>query len=215
MIETRWKDLYKAAGIAAIVSEAVILSGLVTYFIWPYAPGNKTTEEIFTLLHNNLFGGLVSLDLFLLLGNVFSILIFLGLYVSLKPVNESYALFALALGLIGVVLLFPARPIFELVSLSAAYTAAASEAARSQYLAAGTALLSLFDGTGWIANTLLGGISLLISSLLMLRGGIYSKATAIVGIATNVATCCFFIPVIGTFLLFLSLPGLMAWYFLL
>jgi hypothetical protein len=64
-------------------------------------------------------------------------------------------------------------------------------------------------------SNLLGGISLLVSSILMLRGGIYSKATAIVGIITNVMVSVFFIPGLGTFLLFLSLPGYMIWYFLL
>ena len=48
-VDPRWKDLYKLAGIAAIVSEFVILLGLVTFFIWPYAPGSKTTEEILRL----------------------------------------------------------------------------------------------------------------------------------------------------------------------
>ena len=79
-VEPRWKDLYKMAGIAAIVSEVVILLGIVTYFIWPYAPGTETTESILLLLQSNPFGGLVSLDLFLFVGNLFSILIFLALY---------------------------------------------------------------------------------------------------------------------------------------
>ena len=215
IVDPRWKDLYKIAAIAAIVSEAVIFLGLVTYFIWPYAPGDKTTESIYLLLQNNILGGLISLDLFLLVGNLFSITLFLALYVSLKHVNESYALIALALGLIGVVLLIPARPIFELYSLSEAYATAATQAARSQYLAAGDALLALFDGTGWFMNTLLGALSLSISSILMLRSNIYSKSTAYVGIITNVAVCGFFIPGIGILLLFLSLPGYMIWYFLL
>jgi hypothetical protein len=143
------------------------------------------------------------------------ITLFLALYVSLRQVNESYALIALALGLVGLVLLIPARPIFELFTLSRLYLTAASEAARSQYLAAGEALLTLFNGTNWFMNTLLGGISLLISSLLMLRSKIYSKPTAYVGIITNALLCGFFVPRIGVFLLFLTLPGYMIWYFLL
>ncbi|MGA7194555.1 MAG: DUF4386 family protein [Anaerolineales bacterium] len=213
LIDARWKDLYKLAGVAAIVSEFVILLGIVTYFIWPYAPGNKTTESIFLLLQSNPFGGLVSLDLFLFIGNLFSILLLLALYVSLKQVNESYALIALAFGMIAVVLLIPSRPIIELFSLSGQYAAATNEAAKTQYLATGATLLTLFDGTGWFMNTLLGSISLLISSLLMLRSNIYSKSTAHVGIITNVVACGYFIPVLGTFLLFLSLPGYMIWYF--
>jgi hypothetical protein len=49
----------------------------------------------------------------------------------------------------------------------------------------------------------------------MLHGKVYSKATAIVGIITNAMVCGFFIPGLGTILLFLSLPGYMIWYFLL
>ncbi len=215
LVDPRWKDLYKMAGIAAIVSEVVILLGIVSYFIWPYAPGVKTTESIFLLLKSNPFGGLVSLDLFLFAGNLFSILLYLALYVSLEQVNRSYAMAALVVGLIAVILLIPSRPLVEMLNLSGQYAAATTEAARAQTLATGDALLATFNGTGWFLNTLLGGISLLVSSILMLRGGIYSKATAIVGIITNAVVCGFFIPGLGTFLLFLSLPGYMIWYFLL
>jgi hypothetical protein len=54
-------------------------------------------------------------------------------------------------------------------------------------------LLALFNGTNWFMNTLLGGISLLISSLLMLRCNLYSRATAYVGIFTNAVVCGFFL----------------------
>jgi len=210
---SHWKDLYKVAGIAAVISEVVILLGFVTYFIWPYAPGKESVETIFHNLQTDPIGALISLDLFLLLGNLFSILLFLALYVSLKQVNESYALIALAFGLIGVVLLVPARPIMELLSLSKLYASATTEAARSQYLAAGEALLALFNGIGWFMNTFLGALSLLISSFLMMRSNLFSKSTAYVGILTNAMVCGFFIPVIGVYLLFLSLFGYLIWYF--
>jgi hypothetical protein len=212
--DPRWKDLYKIGGITAIVSEIVIFLGIVAFFLWPYSPGNKSTESIFVLLQSNKLGGLISLDLFLVVGNLFGILLFLALYVSLKQVNESYALIALVLGLVAAISIIPARPISELSSLSGLYASATTSAAKSQYLAAGEALLALFNGTAWFVNTLLGGISLLISSFLMLRSNVFSKSTAYVGIITNIAVCCFFIPgVIGMVLLFLSLPGYMIWYF--
>jgi hypothetical protein len=213
--EMRWKDLYRLAGIAAIISEIIILLGFVTYFIWPFTPGVKPVEEILHFLQTDKLGGLISLDIFLFLGNLFSMMLFLALYVSLKEVNESYALVAVALGLIGLVLLIPSRPIIELFTISRLYSAAATEADKARYLAASETLLALFNGTNWFMNTLLGGISLLISSFLMLRSNVYNKATAYVGIFTNAAICGFFLPRIGIFLLFLSLPGYMIWYFLL
>ena len=214
-IETKmpqWKELYTIGAIAAILSEIILIIGIVAVFIYPFAPGNKSTESIFLLLQNDKLGGLISLDFHLVLGNLLGILLFLALYVSLKQVNESYALIALVLGLIADVLIISARPIFELFSLSGLYATATTEVAKSQYLAAGEALLSMFNGTGWFINTFLGGFSLLMSSLLMLRGNVFSKATAYVGIITNAAVCLFFVPGIGMLFLFLSLPGYMIWY---
>jgi hypothetical protein len=213
--DPRWRDLYKAAGVAAIISEIVIILGFVTFFIWPYAPGTQSTEAIFLNLQNNTIGALISLDLFLFIGNLFSIVIFLTFYISLRQVSESYALMALAVGLIAVGFLVPSRPLIELYSLSEQYGTATTEAAKSHYLAAGEALLASFDGVGWFLNTLLGGSSLLVSSMLMLRSNVYSKATAYAGIISNMAVCSFFIPVVGIFLLFLSVPGYAIWYFLL
>ena len=213
--DPRWRDLYKIAGGAAIISELVIVLGIVTYFIWPYTPGNDPAADILLRLPRDPLGGLIALDLFLFLGNLFSITLFLALYVSLRPVNESVALIAVVIGLLGVVLLIPARPILELYNLSEAYVTATTDAAKGQYLAAGTALLAQFDGIGWFMNTLLGALSLLTSSLLMLRSNQYSRATAYVGIVTNLVVCGFVIPGLSFLMLFLSLPGYLIWYFLL
>ena len=160
-----------------------------------------------------LLGGFSTLaTLLLVVGNILGIFLFLALYAALKPANESVALIALALGLAAAVWIIPARPIMELFAISDLYAGAATEAAQSHYLAAAETLLALFDGTGWFMNTLFGGFSLLISSILMLRSHVFSKATAYVGIVTNTAVVLFFIPGIGLILLFLSLPGYMIWY---
>jgi hypothetical protein len=69
-IDSRWRDLYRIAGIAAIISELIIILGFVTYFIFPYSPGSQSTADIFLLLQTNPLGGLISLDLFLFIGNL-------------------------------------------------------------------------------------------------------------------------------------------------
>ena len=88
---------------------------------------------------------------------------------------------------------------------------AITDAAKDRYLIAGEAILAHFDGTAFKVSTFLGGLSLLISSILMVRSNIFGKSTAYVGIATNLAVCGFFLPVIGTVLLFLSVPGYLIW----
>jgi hypothetical protein len=211
--EPRWKDLYTIGGIACILSELVIVLGIVAYFIQPYLPGSASTQEIFAVIQGNKLAGLMGLDFMLLLGNLVGILIYLVLYASLRRVNGSHALIALVLGLMAALLIIPARPIVELFSLSRAYAAANTEVARNAFLAAGETLLSVFSGTAWAANTLLGGISLLISAVLMLRSRIFGKWTAWVGIVTNAAVLAFMLPGgIGALLLFLSLPGYLVWY---
>lgn len=210
--DPRWKDLYKVGGIAFVVGVSLIVLSIVAYFIWPYAPGYTATENVFAGIQRDWLGGLVALDFLLLLGNLIAILVFVALYVALKQINGSYALVALVLGLIGLAAIIPSRPIAEMFSLSNLYATAATEAEKSRYLAAGDALLALFNGTGWILNTFLGTLSFLISALLMLRSNIFSKATAYVGIVTNLVTLGFLVPRIGPIFLFLSLPGLVIWY---
>jgi hypothetical protein len=212
-VDPRWKDLYKIGGIVCVLAEIITILGIIAYIKWPYSPGFDTTANIFTLIQNDKLAGLIKLDFLLLLGNLVGIMLFLALYVSLKRVNESYALIALVLGLLADILIIPSRPIVEIFSLSNLFTTATTEAARSQYLAAGEALFSLFNGTAWYINTLLGGISFLISSFLMLRSKIFSRSTAYVGIITNIAVCGFIVPgIVGMVLLFLSLPGFLIWY---
>jgi len=209
--DPQWKELYRIGGIVAVTTIILILLVIVTYPIWPYLPGTTSTENIFAAIQANRLGGLISLDFILLINNLIGVLLFVAMYVSLKQVNESYALIALVLGLFAAVLIIPARPIFELLSLSDLYTTAISDANKDQYLLAGEALLAHFDGTAFKVNTFLGGFSLLISSILMVRSNFFSKSTAYVGIATNLAVCGFFLPGIGTALLFLSVPGYLIW----
>ena len=209
--DPRWKDLYKIGGITVVILVLLIVLGGIAFVIWSYSPGSASTVEIFRTLQNDRLGGLMALDFLLFLSNFVGILLFLVLYVTMKQVNESYALIALVLGLLATVLIVPARPMAELIALSDGYTAATNDLVKSQFLAAGEAMLAQFNGTAYIANTFLGGLSLLISSLLMLRSKLFSKATAYVGILTNLAVCLFFVPVVGTFFLFLCIPGYVLW----
>ncbi len=214
--EPRWKELYTIGGITSLLSLLTVVFGIIAYILWPYMPGYASTDHIFSVIHNDPLAGLMGLDFFLVLGNLFGIPLFLAFYVSLKRTHASYALLALVLGLTAAALIIPSRPILELFKLSDLYNSATSQAVRSQYLAAGDALRTLFDGTSWAVNTLLGGISFLISATLMLRSPLFSRAAAWVGIISNIAVLGFWIPgLVGALLLFLSLPGYLVWYILL
>jgi len=92
----RWQGLYKIGAVAALISVVIIPLSIVAFFIWPPFPDN-----ILVVIQEDRLAGLMSLDFMYLLGNFFAIPFFLVLYVTLKEVNESWALIALTLGLLG------------------------------------------------------------------------------------------------------------------
>jgi hypothetical protein len=208
----RWIDLYKISCVSCLVFVASIVIAVIAYFIWPYTPGFTTVESIFVLLQENRMGGLISLDFLMVLMMPIMILPLLGLWAALKPVNESYAIIALALGLIGTTIIFAGRPVAEMAYLSDQFADATSEVARSQYLAAGEALHALFNGTAWMSSMFLIGISGVINSLLMLRSKFFTKATAYVGIIVSIAGLGFLFPGIGPILSLAATIGGVIWY---
>jgi hypothetical protein len=205
----RWRSLYRIGAVAAVISIAVIPLSIVAFFLWPLWPDN-----ILAVIQEDWLSGLMGLDFGYLLSNVFAIPFFLVLYVTLKEVDEGWALIALIMGLIGLVCLVPARPIPEMFALSDQYAAATSEAERASYVVAGEAMLTHFHGMAYHAHYILGSASLLISSILMLRSSTFSRATAYVGIVTNIIVFGLYVPEIGVWISMLSVLGYLIWYIL-
>jgi hypothetical protein len=206
----RWKTLYRIAGVAALITAAIIPISIAAYFIWPVYP-----DDIFAVIQESKLAGLMSLDFLYLLGNLFAVPVFLAFYVSLRRTDEAWALIALALGSVGLVMLIPARPVFEMLALSDQYAAAATDAQRAVYLAAGEAVLATFRGTAFNAHYTLGSLSLLITAFLTLRSAVYSRASAYVGIATNVVVFGLYVPEVGVYLSLLSVLGYLVWWIML
>jgi hypothetical protein len=213
--DPRWRDLYRVGAISCILLAAAIPLAILAYFIWPYSPGISSVAEILASLQRDRLAGLMSLDLSVILLEPVAILQTLALYAALKKVNESYALIALVLGLMGILLWLTARPLVELTYLSGQYAAAETEAARNQYVAAGEALHALFNGTSWMLSQFLIAISGTISDLLMLKTRYFSKWTAYIGLILAIPGLLFWIPTIG---LYAALIGTLAgtvWFVLL
>jgi hypothetical protein len=207
--DSRWQGLYKIGAMAALISVVIIPLSIVAFFIWPPFP-----DDILVVIQQDKLAGLMSLDFMYLLSNAFVIPFFLVLYVTLKEVNESWALMALAMGLIGLICLVPSRPIPEMFALSDQYAATTTDAQRAIYQAAGEAILALFYGMAYHVHYILGSASLLISSFLMLRSEPFSKATAYVGVVTNVVVFGLYVPEVGTYISLLSVVGYVIWYIL-
>lgn len=212
--DPRWKDLYRVGAVACIILAAAIPLAILAYFIWPYAPGVSSVAEIFASLQKDQLAGLISLDLSVVLLEPLAILQTLALYAALKKVNESYALIALVLGLMGILLWLTARPLVELTYLSEQYAAATTEAARHQYLAAGEALHALFNGSAWMFSQFLIAISSTISDLLMLKTRFFSKWTAYTGLILAIPGFIFWVPTVGMYAMLIGTLAGTIWFIL-
>jgi hypothetical protein len=168
-------------------------------------------SEIFTLLHSDRLAGLMSLELQMLLVQPVMVLTAFALYAALKQVNESFALLALALGIMGNLLMFNARPVNELVYLSDRYISTTSEIMKSQYLAAGESYLALYEGTAFTAATVFISVAGVINALLMLKSRYFHKAAGLLGVVSSMLGISIFIPVVGPALSFAGTVGAVAW----
>jgi hypothetical protein len=211
-----WKDLFQVGAISCFVQLLLVVLAVVAFLIWSYAPGQLSAREIFQLIGKSRLAGIMALDVFFfVVANLLNLPIMLAVFMAVKRVNPSYALIALVVGLVGAAALISSRPIAELLALSDRYASAATALEQSQHLAAGEALAALFDGTAWMLSIYLVAISFFISSWLMLAGGVFSKATAWVGIGINMASLGGPLPVVGASLLLVTTFGGMLFLWLL
>ena len=221
--DSDWKPLYKVGGISALIVVALIpIQGLL-FMGWPppgFLPSISNVSDWFALFQQNWFMGLLQLDLLLTIDYLITGLLFLSLYVALKRTNPSLTALGLVLGLVGVAGYIASNPAFAMLSLSGQYGSATTEAQKSMFLAAGQALLAMYQGSPFFVSFVLLAVSPLIFSIVMLRSKLFSKTTAYMGILGSVialvigAPWPFFDPTIGGYLSLISVVFFAVWYIL-
>jgi hypothetical protein len=205
-----WTSLYKLGGISAFLMVGIVVIQLIVFMVAPQ-PLDGTAIDWFALFQNNKLIGLINFELLMIVYVIISIPIALSLFVLLRRVNRSWTALYLILSLIGVMCFIIARPAFEMLYLSNGYAAAGTNAERAIFLAAGEAKLSAFHGTAFHISYILGSISGLIISLVMLRTNLFSKATSYVRIASSAFDFGLYVPVIGVYIAVFSVLFLSVW----
>jgi hypothetical protein len=209
--DSNWTGLYKAGGVAALLTIVFFPIQILVFFI---NPPPETVIGWFTLFQNNRLIGFLDLDLLLIVDQALTILIFLALYAALRRAHESLMALGLALGLVSVVLFIASNPAFAMLSLSDQYAAAGTDAQRSVFLAAGQVMLVTWQGSSFHASYILGSIAAIIISVAMLRNRHFSKATPHLGILANVIALGLYVPDIGVYISIFSVVFLWVWYLL-
>jgi len=210
--DSTWRSLYKAGAFAALLSVVFFPIQIIVFIV---NPPPYTVIGWFALFQNNQLVGLLDLDLLLIVDEVLVILIFLALYAALKRVSESYMVIGTVLGLISAILFITSNPAFAMLSLSNQFAASGTEAQRTILLAAGQATMATWKGSAFQVGYFIGSIAPIIISIVMLRSKLFSKATAYLGIISNVIALGIYVPTIGVYISVFSVVFLWAWYILL
>jgi hypothetical protein len=179
------KGIYKLGGTAALIVVLVPLAEIAINFLPGVArasQGTVTVVDWFTLFRNHWFLGLRNLGLLNIVGAALLAPAILAIYSALKRGNEAYAGLSRIFFFVGMAIYLAENRAFPMLSLSHQYAVATTDAQRSSSIAAGQAMLS--EGHNR-AGLLLVEFACLVISVVMLRGNVFSKATAYAGILGN------------------------------
>jgi hypothetical protein len=218
-VRSNWSALGRIGGIASLLLIVYSLEMMVQMVVLGGQP--TSAAEAFRLLQQHRAVGLLRLDLPTIAVMPLYYLVFLGLFAALRRTDQARALLATALAFVGVTLVLATPTALSLVPLSDKFAAASTDAMRTQLLTAGEAVMAadIWHNTGAILGGILTQCGAVLISIAMLRGGVFSKATAWLGIVMHGLDLAhivggLFLPVSGVVLLAIAGPLYPIWFFM-
>jgi hypothetical protein len=216
-----WRWIYKFGAVAALIAMSANLADVVLGFggtdMVTY--GTKSAVEWFAVYHDNWFRGVYALGIL----NIFYMIAMLPVYLALFGAHLEKQAVAAALTVIIFVtamsMYISNNAAIPLLVLSGKYSLATTDLQRTILVAAGEAVLSRGEDftPGSFIPLFLGGLAAICISIIMLRGGIFGKVNAWIGIVgftllslfTIIAT---FVPALYLFAFYFlgSIGGLLA-----
>jgi hypothetical protein len=188
-----WKRLYRAGAAAALLIVLTVVAEIGITFL----PGGSTSPETvidwFASFNESPFMAMRNLGLLNIIMTMLGVPAYLALYGAHRRVRPAGALLAMILAFIGLAVFLACNRAFAMLALSNDYAAATTEAQRTILAAAGEAMLAV--GQSHTAGTFLGffisGLAGLMISVVMLKGGVFSKINAYCGIVAFILLMTF------------------------
>jgi hypothetical protein len=188
----KWKTLYHAGAVAPLIALSFYLFEFSLLFLGEPYPA--TIEAWYALIQRSKLLGLWYLNALDILSFALLGIMFLALYRALQRAHASWMLIALYLALLGAAVFVVPRVLhLSLLPLSDLHAAAATDAQKTIYLAAGEALSQVSSATPQTLGFLFMAVAGLIMSLVALcaqssgESAILGRGTAYVGIIGFVA----------------------------
>jgi Domain of unknown function (DUF4386) len=208
------QTVYKIGGMAALLTVVVAFGEMVITFL---PGGNSPLETVFdwfTQLQSNWFMGLRNLGLLNIIMFTFGIPMYFALFTAHRKGNGAFALLAMIISFIGVAVFYATNRAFSMLELSGQYARAATEVQRAMFAAAGQAMLAVgrSHSPGTFIVFFLGELAGVLMSFVLLRGRIFSQATAFIGMIgfTLLAifeVCTSFIPALKGIAMIFAIGG--------
>jgi hypothetical protein len=201
----QWEGLVITGAWVAIASVAMIVMQIALYMAWPPP---ETTVEFFELLLENPLRGMIALDVLYVVSNLLAYLLYFALAVVLWRVSRSAVAVALAFGVLGMAAYMASPRAVEMLALARAY-GEADAAEQVALIATGDGMLATWTGTAFDIYYFFNLVTLLILAVLMYRSSVFTRATALWGLAAAVLMA---VPSnFGTVGLVFALASLLPW----
>ena len=221
--EKQWRSIYLIGGIATIITLIGIVLDVV---IGNLTGGNlaalpQTAVERFVQFHENTWLGLYNLDLLNAINQIILIPAFFAIFAAHREVNKGFSLLALFIFMFGAALMVANNVALPMMELSHKYYMTGDEEQKVLYAAAGESLLAqgAHGSPGIFIGFFLPNVANLLISIVMLRGGIFSKTNSWIGISGSILMMLYVVLVnfgqgIETMATAFAMPGgllLMTW----
>jgi hypothetical protein len=178
----------KIGSISAIVILIVFAAELVVVAIHGLPPVFGSAEDWLKALQRDRLLGLAQTFGLDIVAVIFHAPLYVALVFFLRSYRKGYPTLILsaAFAFIGMAVYFSSNATFSMLYLSDQLSAATNDAQRASVIeSAKTAMAVYWNGTGYDIATNFAGIAGILVSIVMLRSKIFSRATAIIGIAGN------------------------------
>lgn len=150
-----------------------------------FAPGAMGAADYFALFQRDWFGGLYLLGILNIVYMAALVPVYLALVVAHRRTGWWGAALAMVVALLGMAIYIANSAAIPMLVLAERHGAAAGEAERALYVAAGEAALARGEDftPGAFVGMFLSSLGAFAMALVMLRGGVFRRATGWVGLA--------------------------------
>lgn len=176
--------IFSLVGLIGIITDVII--GTITGGNLAALP--QSAVDRFTELNQNPLLGLYHLDLLNSIVQLLLIIPWFALYIAHRRINNSLALLSFIVYLFGSGIMVANNTALPMLELSGKFFATTVESERTLFSAAGEALLAVgaHGSPGIFAGFFIPNIANLMISVVMLKGGIFSRLNAWFGIAGSI-----------------------------